>query len=56
MKKKVIVFGATSGIGNEIFKLFEKDPQSIVIQYPVLKIEKKITCRQIFQIQKKLYL
>jgi len=28
MKKKVIVFGATSGIGNEIFKLFEKDPQS----------------------------
>ena len=28
MKKKVIVFGGTSGIGNEIFKLFEKDSQS----------------------------
>ena len=28
MKKKIIVFGATSGIGNEIFKLFEKDSQS----------------------------
>ena len=28
MKKKIIVFGATSGIGNEIFKLFEKDTQS----------------------------
>jgi enoyl-[acyl-carrier-protein] reductase (NADH) len=28
MKKKIIIFGATSGIGNEILKLFEKDSQS----------------------------
>ena len=41
MQKKVIVFGATSGIGNEIFKLFEKDPQSDCYSVSSSKKQKK---------------
>ena len=41
MKKKIIVFGATSGIGNEIFKLFEKDTQSDCYSISSSKSQKK---------------
>ena len=41
MKKKIIVFGATSGIGNEIFKLFEKDTQSDCYSISSSKSKKK---------------
>ena len=41
MQKKIIVFGATSGIGSEIFKLFKKDSQSDCYSISSSKSQKK---------------